>query len=212
MIEEKSVLILVDLQNDFCAGGSLAVPGGDEVIPLANRLQPLFKLVVATQDWHPQDHISFASNHPDHAVGDVITLDDITQILWPEHCVQDSRGAQFHPDLNTETIHRIFHKGIDKKIDSYSAFYDNAHQRSTGLATYLQSQGVEHVYMMGLATDYCVKYSSLDAVQLGFNVYVIKDGCRGVELHPNDIAAAFNEMQHAGVNLIDSSDILAASQ
>lgn len=207
MIKDNSALILVDLQNDFCAGGSLEVPGGDEVIPLANKLSHAFDLVVATQDWHPHDHTSFAINHPDYAIGDAIMIDGIRQILWPEHCVQDTLGAAFHPHLDESHINRIFHKGIDKKIDSYSAFFDNAHKRTTGLAEYLQKKSIANVYIMGLATDYCVKYSSLDATKLGFNVYVIQDGCRGVNLHPGDVEEAFCEMQAASVMLIQSMDI-----
>lgn len=207
MDKGNSALILVDLQNDFCAGGSLEVPGGDQVIPVANQLLSQFDLVVATQDWHPHDHTSFAMNHPGYAIGDILTIDDVRQILWPEHCVQDTLGAEFHRDLHEEKIHRIFHKGIDKKIDSYSAFFDNAHRRSTGLGDYLKKQGIQNVYLMGLATDYCVKYSSLDAVQLGFHVFVIQDGCRGVNLHPGDVDKAYLEMQAAGIKLIQSTDI-----
>ena len=205
---KKKALILVDLQNDFCAGGNLAVPGGDEVIPLANKLQPCFDLVIATQDWHPADHMSFATNHPEYGVGDTIVVDDIPQVLWPDHCVQHGKGAQFHPDLDTHKITKIFHKGTDKKIDSYSAFFDNAHKRSTGLADYLHAEGVEDVYIMGLATDYCVKYSALDAVHQGFKVSVMMDACRGVGLKPHDIEEAWSEMQAAGVTLIQSKDVI----
>lgn len=204
---DKKALIMVDLQNDFCTGGSLAVPGGDEVIPLANRLQPYFDLVIATQDWHPHDHMSFAVNHPGHAVGDVIQVNNMTQVLWPAHCVQDTKGAEFHPDLDLERVKKVFHKGINKVIDSYSAFFDNAHLRSTGLADYLRNENVRDVYIMGLATDYCVKFSSLDAVCEGFNVSVIQDACRGVELNPGDVRDAFNTMQNKGVHLIWSDEI-----
>ncbi len=207
MIKDNSALILVDLQNDFCAGGSLAVPGGDEVIPLANTLMQAFDLVVATQDWHPQNHTSFAANHADYAVGDEIMLDGLSQILWPDHCVQGTPGAAFHPALDEARIDRIFHKGIDEKIDSYSAFFDNAHKRDTGLGSYLIKMCIKNVYIMGLATDYCVKYSSLDAKHLGFDVYVIQDGCRGVNLHAGDVACAYQEMQAAGITLIQSNDI-----
>ncbi|SRR5579883_1213909 len=205
---KKKALIMVDLQNDFCQGGRLAVPGADEIMPLANRLQPLFDLVIATQDWHPKDHMSFASNHPRYAVGDVIVVNNIPQVLWPDHCVQNTKGAEFHPLLGLRHIDKIIHKGIDRHIDSYSAFYDNAHLRSTGLGEYLRSQGVEEVYLLGLATDYCVKYSSLDAIYLGFKVYVIHDACRGVELKPGDIAAAIKEIKESGAILVSSQDIL----
>lgn len=203
-MKTKKALIMVDLQNDFCTGGSLAVPEGEKVVPIANQLQSKFDLVVATQDWHPHDHMSFAVNHPGYGVGDQIIVDEIPQILWPSHCEQNTKGAEFHPDLNTQAIARIVHKGIDKKIDSYSAFFDNAHRRSTGLGDYLKSESVQEVYIIGLATDYCVKYSSLDAVHLGFTVYVIADACRGVELNPGDTDRAFAEMQAAGVKLIQS--------
>lgn len=208
---KKRALIMVDLQNDFCQGGSLAVPGGDDVIPLANQLQDYFDCVVATQDWHPLEHMSFAANHSGHNIGEVMEINGSTQVLWPVHCVQDSKGAEFHPDLNTEVVNSIFHKGIDKTIDSYSAFFDNAHLRATGLGDYLKGEGVEEVYIMGLATDYCVKYSSLDAKHLGFDVFVIQDACRGVELQNGDILNALNEMKAAGIHLIHSSDIIKAT-
>lgn len=204
---KKRALLLVDLQNDFCKGGSLEVPLGDEVIPLGNQLQEQFDLVIATQDWHPRDHVSFASNHPGQKIGDVLTLDGINQVLWPAHCIQNNRGAAFHPLLNTQKINKIIHKGTDKTIDSYSAFFDNAHRRSTGLNNYLQEHAVEDVYIMGLATDYCVKYSVLDALQLGFRVWVIKDGCRGVNLKLEDSENAFKAMQEAGAQLVMSWDL-----
>lgn len=212
MMRSKKALIMVDLQNDFCEGGSLAVPQGDDLIPIANQLQPYFDVVIATQDWHPRDHTSFAANHPGYKIGDGIIVDNhIFQILWPDHCVQNSKGAEFHPDLNIQNVDKIFHKGIDKKIDSYSAFFDNAHLRSTGLSDYLRHQKIAEVYILGLATDYCVKYSSLDAVHLKFNVYVIEDACRGVEINPGDTMRAFEEMKKAGVHLIQIKDILQST-
>lgn len=197
----KNALIMVDLQNDFCQGGSLAVPGSEEIIPYANRLQDYFDLVIATQDWHPPNHTSFASNHPSNKVGDVVSVGNIQQILWPTHCVQESEGARFHTQLNLNKVAKVFHKGIDSQIDSYSAFFDNAHLRSTGLKEYLQNLGVENVYIMGLATDYCVKYSTLDAIYLGFNVFVIADACRGVDLKAGDVDQAFEDMRRAGVEI-----------
>ena len=205
----KKALILVDLQNDFCQGGNLAVPEGDAVVPLANQLQAHFDVVVATKDWHPKDHASFASNHPGYNIGDVVMLKDISQILWPDHCVQETRGAEFHPQLDISHIQKIFFKGSDKTIDSYSAFFDNAHLRATGLADYLRAQGVNEVYIIGLATDYCVKYSCLDAVQLGFDVYVIQDACRGVELKPGDVANALRDMQDARVKMVNTKEIVS---
>lgn len=205
--KNKKALILVDLQNDFCRKGSLEVPDADEIIPLANRLQPYFDLVIATQDWHPKDHISFASNHPGHRAGEVLVFDEMPQVLWPDHCVEGSKGANFHGDLDIHRFAKIFHKGIDKNIDSYSAFFDNAHKRATGLGDYLHHQQVDDVYILGLATDYCIKYSALDAIRLGFSVYVIEDACRGVELKPGDIAGAIEKMVNAGVHIIQSKDI-----
>ena len=201
-IKDNSALILVDLQNDFCPGGNLAVPDGDAVIAIANQIQPYFNLVIATKDWHPEIHMSFAANHPGKNIGDVIPVHSISQVLWPTHCIQNSSGAEFHPELDTQFLQQIFYKGTDPLVDSYSAFFDNEHLRETGLADYLRKQKVKTVYIMGLATDYCVKYSCLDAVKLGFEVYVIAAGCRGVELQPGDTTNALKEMQAAGAKLI----------
>jgi nicotinamidase/pyrazinamidase len=200
-------LIIVDLQNDFLPGGALAVPHGDEVIPLANELQRKFELVLATKDWHPADHGSFAANHPGKKTGERITLDGIEQILWPVHCVQNTHGAEFAPSFETERIAHIFHKGAERNIDSYSTFFDNAHRRHTGLADYLKKRSVKDIYLMGLALDYCVKYSVLDARQLGLNSYVILDGCRGIELEPGDSGRALEEMKRAGAVLLKSSEL-----
>lgn len=200
-------LILVDLQNDFLPGGALAVPHGDEVIPVADELQQRFDLVVATKDWHPPDHGSFAANHPGKKPGDRIILDGIEQILWPVHCVQNSYGAEFAPSFDTSRIAHVFQKGTDRNIDSYSTFFDNAHRRHTGLAHYLDTRGIKDIYLMGLALDYCVKYSTLDARHLGLNTYVIVDGCRGIELELGDIARALEEMKGAGAVLLKSSEL-----
>jgi nicotinamidase/pyrazinamidase len=201
---KKSALIIVDLQNDFCEGGALGALGSENIIPVINRLQSQFDLVIATQDWHPADHTSFASSHPESRVGDVIKLGLLDQILWPDHCVQGTKGAEFHAGLDTRRIDKIFHKGVDRDIDSYSAFYDNAHLRATGLAAYLREAGVTDVYLVGLVTEYCVKYSALDAKHEGFNVHVILDGCRGVALNAGDVDAAINEMKQNGIIIIDS--------
>jgi nicotinamidase/pyrazinamidase len=203
----KNALIMVDLQNDFCPGGSLAVPGGHEVIPLANQLQNHFDYIIATQDWHTEDHVSFASSHEGGKKGSVVTIEGIEQVLWPDHCVQFTKGADFHPELQTKKIAKIFYKGSDANIDSYSGFYDNAHLRSTGLAEYLREEGIDTVYILGLATDYCVKYTALDAKELEFDVYVIEDACRGVELNPGDIEKALNEMREAGVKIVKVEDV-----
>jgi nicotinamidase/pyrazinamidase len=202
-----NALIIVDLQNDFLPGGTLPVPQGDEVIPLANKLQRRFELVLATQDWHPRDHGSFAANHPGKKPGDRIILDGIEQILWPVHCVQNTYGAEFAPSFDTSRIARIFHKGIDPKIDSYSTFFDNAHRRETGLADYLKERSIKNIYLLGLALDYCVKYSAVDARQLGLNTHVIVDGCRGIELEPGDIDRALGEMKAVGTILLQSNDL-----
>jgi nicotinamidase/pyrazinamidase len=200
-------LIIVDLQNDFLPGGALPVPHGDEVIPVANELQRRFDLVVATQDWHSPDHGSFAANHPGKKPGDRIILDGIEQILWPVHCVQNTHGAEFASSFDTSRIARVFHKGIDPKIDSYSTFFDNAHRRHTGLADYLKKRSIKDIYLMGLALDYCVKYSALDARYLSLNTHVIIDGCRGIELEPGDIDRALNEMKSAGAALLKSTEL-----
>ncbi len=203
----KSVLILVDLQNDFLPGGALAVPHGDEIIPVANELQRKFELVLATKDWHPPDHSSFAANHPGKKPGDRIILDGIEQILWPVHCVQNTHGAEFAAAFDTSRIAHVFHKGTDPTIDSYSTFFDNAHRRHTGLAHYLEERGINDIYLMGLALDYCVKYSALDARQLELNTHVIVNGCRGIELKPGDISRALDETKRAGAVLLKSSDL-----
>jgi nicotinamidase/pyrazinamidase len=200
-------LIIVDLQNDFLPGGALAVPRGDEVIRVANTLQRRFDVVLATQDWHPPDHGSFAANHPGKNPGDRIMLDGIEQILWPVHCVQNTHGAEFAPSFNTKRIAHVFHKGIDPRIDSYSTFFDNAHRRSTGLAAYLKERSIQDVYLLGLALDYCVKYSALDARQLGLNTHVILDGCRGIELESGDINRAVDDMKRARAILVESSEL-----
>jgi nicotinamidase/pyrazinamidase len=202
-----NALVIVDLQNDFLPGGALPVPNGDEVVPIANELQKRFELVVATQDWHPPEHGSFAANHPGKKPGERVVLDGIEQILWPVHCVQNTRGAEFAPSFDTTRVAHVFHKGTDPLIDSYSTFFDNAHRRHTGLAHYLEQRGIKNIYLMGLALDYCVKYSALDARQLGLNTHVILNGCRGIELEPGDIDRALDEMRRVGAVLLKSSDL-----
>ncbi len=201
-------LALVDLQNDFMPGGALPVPRGDEVIPVANRVQAAFGLVVATQDWHPPDHGSFAANHPDRRPGEVIELAGLPQVLWPVHCVQVTPGAALVAGLDTQRVARVFHKGTDPQIDSYSAIFDNGHRQSTGLAEYLRGQGVGELYVLGVATDYCVKYTVLDALQLGFRAHVIADGCRGIDLHVGDCETALDELRRAGAVVASSEEVL----
>lgn len=200
-------LILVDLQNDFCAGGALEVPDGNAVVPIANRLMPLFDLVVATQDWHPANHESFAANHLWRKPGQVIDLHGLPQVLWPIHCVQNSFGAEFVSDLHTHLIDKVFQKGTRHDIDSYSGFFDNGHRFSTGLGDYLKDQNVQEVFVLGLATDYCVKFTTLDAIQLGFKTSLIVDACRGVNLQPHDVEHATLEMRNKGASWVSSMDI-----
>ena len=204
----KRALILVDIQNDFIPGGALAVNHGDEVVPVANAVQPRFDLVVATQDWHPADHGSFASQHEGRKPGELSELAGLPQVLWPDHCVQGSHGAEFHRDLDLSRVAKVFRKGTDPAIDSYSGFFDNGHRKSTGLGDYLREQNVTGVYVLGLATDYCVKWTALDAVQLGFRTHLIEDGARGVELSPGDLAKAVEEMRAAGVDVTRSQEVL----
>ncbi len=195
-------LILVDLQNDFLPEGALPVPDGDQVIPLANQIQQRFDLVVATQDWHPSNHASFAASHPGKAPGDVIDPNGLQQTLWPVHCVQNTVGSAFAPDLDTGRVRKIFRKGTDPAIDSYSGFFDNGHRKSTGLDLYLKQAGVTETYVLGLATDYCVKFTALDAQELGFATYLLAGACRGVDLQAGDVAAALHDMATAGVQII----------
>ncbi len=194
-------LILVDIQNDFLPGGALAVPHGDEVVPVANRLMPQYDLVVATHDWHPADHQSFASQHPGLSIGDATNVNGIDQVLWPDHCMQGTPGAEFAAGLNTDGIDHVVAKGTDRWIDSYSGFFDNDHRKATGLDEFLKERGVTEVDIMGLATDYCVKSTALDAVELGFRTRVIAEGVRGVELTPGDCQSAIQEMQQRGVTV-----------
>jgi nicotinamidase/pyrazinamidase len=184
-------LVLVDIQNDFCPGGSLAVAEGDKVVPIANELQKRFDLVVATKDWHPPGHSSFAT-------------------LWPPHCVQGTVGAEFHPALDTTRVAHVFLKGTDPAVDSYSGFFDNEHKLSTGLGEYLRAQGVTDVFICGLATDYCVKFTALDALRLGFRTSVVADACRGVEVNAGDTARAVEEMRAAGAAVVQSRDVLTS--
>lgn len=205
-----SALLLIDLQNDFCPLGALPVEEGDRVIPIANALIPHFDTIVATQDWHPANHGSFAANHPWRKPGQVIDLHGLPQVLWPIHCVQDSFGAEFVQELSQEKITKIFTKGTDPTIDSYSGFFDNGHRKATGMGDWLKEQGIDTVYVMGLATDYCVKFTALDALELGFTTYLIEDASRGVNLSPGDVDNAVAEMSKKGVKVIHSTQILKA--
>jgi len=203
----EHALLLVDLQNDFMPFGSLPVAEGDAVVHVANTLMPHYDLVVATQDWHPASHGSFASNHPGKRPGDHVQLGGVDQVLWPDHCVQDSPGASFHSGLDVGPIAHVVHKGTDPGIDSYSTFFDNHHLRSTGLESYLCDRGVARLTLVGLATDYCVLYSVRDAVELGFRVTVVEDGVRGVNLAPGDDQRALVEMRERGARVLRSEDL-----
>ncbi len=202
-------LVLVDIQHDFCEGGALAVPDGDAVVPLANTLGTRFSLVVATQDFHPPSHLSFAVNHPGKKPYDVVELDGLAQVLWPAHCVAGTPGAELHQGLAQSAIRRVFHKGTDARIDSYSGFFDNGHRKATGLGDYLRAEGATELYVLGLATDYCVKWTALDALQLGFGVHLVEDACRGVGLNERDIPGAIAEMRGAGVRITRMAELLA---
>jgi nicotinamidase/pyrazinamidase len=195
-------LLLIDIQNDFLPGGALEVAHGDEVVAVANELMPEYELVVATQDWHPADHQSFAAQHPGKQVGDVIQMSGLPQVLWPVHCVQFSRGADFAGGLNLQQIQHVVQKGTDREVDSYSGFFDNARRRATGLEKLLRDQQVSEVHVLGLATDYCVRATALDARSLGIRTVLIARGCRGVELAPGDCERALDEMRAAGVKIL----------
>ncbi|MEM6396318.1 MAG: bifunctional nicotinamidase/pyrazinamidase [Bacteroidota bacterium] len=201
-------LILVDLQYDFLPTGLLPVPDGDAVIEPAIQLMDKFEIVVATQDWHPANHGSFAANHPWRKPGQVIDLNGLPQVLWPIHCVEGSFGAELVSQLDQSKITKIFQKGTDPGIDSYSGFYDNGHRKSTGLAEWLREQGVETVYVMGLAADYCVKFTALDALKEGFETYLITDATRGVNLEAGDTEKAFEEVETAGGKLVQLADVV----
>jgi nicotinamidase/pyrazinamidase len=196
----KRVLIVIDVQNDFCPGGALAVAGGDEVVPVINGLIERFDHVVLTQDWHPAGHSSFASSHPDRAPFEAVTMPYGEQTLWPDHCVQGSEGAAFHPGLAWTKAELVIRKGFRPAIDSYSAFFENDHATPTGLAGYLRERGIEEVTLAGLATDFCVAFSALDAVRQGFDATVKLDACRGIDL-AGSMAAMTEKMRAAGVRL-----------
>ena len=203
-------LLLIDIQNDFVPGGQLAVPDGDAVIPLVNALRPHFELVVASQDWHPAGHQSFASSHAGRAPFDQIDLHGLPQTLWPDHCVQETPGAALHPALDTRRVEAIFRKGMVPEIDSYSAFYDNGHRKATGLADYLRGRGATAVYLAGLAGDYCVYYSALDAVAEGFATHIITDATRPISAE--GFRAALADMQAKGIHLLESQTLLTPQE
>jgi nicotinamidase/pyrazinamidase len=200
MRPETDALLVIDVQNDFCPGGALAVTDGDAVVSPINDLLGQFRVRVLTQDWHPADHSSFASRHPGRAPLETVEMPYGTQVLWPDHCVIGSPGADFHPDLEIDRADLVIRKGFRRHVDSYSAFFENDHATPTGLEGYLRTRGVEAVTLAGLATDFCVFYSAMDAVRLGFRATVELGACRGIDLD-NSLAAAREQMEQAGIAL-----------
>ncbi|MCT8946965.1 bifunctional nicotinamidase/pyrazinamidase [Pseudomonas iridis] len=205
-ISSRAALLVIDVQNDFIPGGQLPVPEGDHIVPLINRLARQFKQVVIAQDWHPAGHASFASSHPGHQPYDVIELPYGEQTLWPEHCVQATYGAELHPELDLPHAQLIIRKGCNPDIDSYSAFLEADRRTTTGLSGYLKERGIDTVYMVDLALDFCVMYSALDARAAGFNAFVVLDACRAIDMN-GSLAAAMDRMQGAGVGLIQSTEL-----
>jgi nicotinamidase/pyrazinamidase len=202
-----NALLIVDLQNDFCPGGALEVPDGDKVVPIINKLSKAFNIVIQTQDWHPEGHSSFASSHSGKEPFETIEMSYGEQVLWPDHCVQGSEGAEFHPELNTKRSQLIIRKGFRKEIDSYSAFYENDDTTSTGLSGYLREREIDTLHVAGLATDFCVKWSVLDGLKEGFYITVVEDAVKGIDME-GSVAQAWDEMQIAGAARVQSSTIL----
>jgi nicotinamidase/pyrazinamidase len=205
-IAGADALLVIDAQNDFCPGGALAVTDGDQVVPVANRLAARFRHVLLTQDWHPRGHVSFASSHPGRQPFETITLGYGQQVLWPDHCIPGTRGAEFHPALDTRKAALIVRKGNDPAIDSYSALYENDHRTRTGLAGYLRERGLRRLFLAGLATDFCVQYSALDARREGFEVHVLEDAVRGIDLQ-GSLATAWERMREAGIGRLREADL-----
>lgn len=205
-LKDQDVLLVVDVQNDFCPGGALAVERGDEVVSVINRLGRSFPHVLMTQDWHPKEHKSFASAHPGRQPFETIEMAYGAQTLWPDHCVQGTAGAEFHPELDLPKAELIVRKGFRPEIDSYSAFFENDHATRTGLAGYLRERELRRLFVAGLATDYCVHYSAVDARKEGFETIVVEDACRAIDLE-GSLAAAMRNMQEAGVMIARSAEL-----
>ena len=203
---DDAALVVVDVQNDFCPGGALAAPDGGAVVAVINRLAPRFSARVLTQDWHPPGHRSFASSHPGRAPFETTELSYGEQVLWPDHCVQGTAGAAFHPDLVTDGADLVLRKGFRREIDSYSAFYENDRRTPTGLTGYLRTRGVSRLFFAGLATDFCVAYSAIDGAREGFETAVVEDGCRGIDLD-GSLADAWARMAAAGVARVRTADL-----
>jgi nicotinamidase-related amidase len=205
-VSESDFLLIVDVQRDFCPGGALAVPAGDAIVPIINALSPRFPHVGLTQDWHPRGHVSFASSHPGKGPYDVVTLDYGEQILWPDHCVPGTPGAAFHDALDSTRAELIIRKGYHLSVDSYSTFFENDRETRTGLCGYLRERGFQRIFLAGLATDFCVAYSALDAVRLGLCVVVIEDATGAIDLE-GSLAAAWEQMERAGVTRVRASEL-----
>ncbi len=203
----ENALIMTDIQLDFCPGGALAVNEGHQIIPVVNAIAPKFDKIIATQDWHPPGHLSFAANHPGKNNYDMVELGGVPQILWPTHCVQGTPGADFHPDLDLRPVDLVIRKGSNPRIDSYSTFLENDKNTRTGLDGYLKGLGITQLFFTGLATDYCVFYSAVDAVNLGFEVFVILDACRGVDVPEHNVETAKQQMVQHGITLIHSGEL-----
>lgn len=199
-------LLIVDIQNDFCPGGALAVPDGDSIIPVTNKLIDHFNIIIQTQDWHPAGHSSFASAHPGKNPYDTIEMDYGLQVLWPDHCVQGTTGAEFHPSLNTKKTQVIIRKGFRKEIDSYSTFFENDQKTTTGLTGYLKQRGITDLFVVGLATDFCVKWSVLDGIDEGFSMHIVKNAVRGIDIE-GSVEKAWTEIEKKGAHIITSEDI-----
>ena len=198
---KTKALLVIDVQNDFCPGGALAVTGGDSIVPLINDMMADYDVVLLTQDWHPAGHSSFATSHPDKAAFELIDMPYGPQVLWPDHCVQGSHGAAFHPDLNTTRADMIIRKGFTPSIDSYSAFFENDRRTPTGLEGYLRTRGITEIDMVGLATDFCVCYSALDAARLGFKTRVLTNACRAIDMD-GSLNTALADMRNAKVEIV----------
>jgi nicotinamidase/pyrazinamidase len=206
-LEETDFLLVLDVQNDFCTGGALPVPDGESIVPLVNRLADMFRHVGFTQDWHPRGHMSFVSSHPGHEPFDVIGVSYGDQILWPDHCVAGTKGAEFHPELHTARAQIVIRKGFHVGIDSYSAFYENDHQTRTGLTGYLRDRGFHRVILAGLATDFCVLYTALDARRDGFETVVVDDAVRGIDIQ-GSLDEAWTKMAEANVTRVSVEDVI----
>lgn len=202
-------LLVIDIQNDFLPGGALEVKDGDQIISVINKIIKKFDWVIATKDWHPSNHKSFASQHRGKGPGEMIKLKDLDQVLWPDHCIQGTTGAEFSKELDLSKIKEVFVKGTDREIDSYSGFFDNGHLKSTGLADFLRDSLIDEVFIVGLTTDYCVKFTALDSISEGFKTYVIADATKAVNLKLDDFEASLDEMKQSGVVIMNSRDLLS---